>query len=78
MRSASFSARLKKLETARAPTLLFSVAHYNPSTDRIYDLVPSVSQVMLAPRWSSDEAWEVALRKQQAELISVSSASGTS
>lgn len=67
---ASMVTRISKLENAHKQDMPCStVVHYDPETDEILGAPRMAQKIMLAPVWSSDQAWEVASLKQQRELV---------
>ena len=66
----SMVARIRKLEHAHKQVMPCStVVYYDPETDGILGAPRMAQKIMLVPVWSTDQAWEVALLKQQRELV---------
>ncbi|MEE9454680.1 MAG: hypothetical protein V3V13_09905 [Paracoccaceae bacterium] len=66
----SMVTRISKLEHAHKQVMPRStVVYYDPETDEIIGVPRMAQKIMLVPVWSTDQAWEVALSKQQRELV---------
>lgn len=66
----SMATRIGKLEHAQKKAMPYStVVYYDPETDEILGAPCMAQKIMLVPVWSTDQGWEVALLKQQRELI---------